>query len=294
MFLSGGSLAAVADRVRDSDGLLDLDFWVDSRAQLERASVFSGPARLVDIYHGNGRRLRMEATGLTRRRLSVPPERASWLPGEEHAQLAADVVSLVDRAIPVLPESHVRAGRILRSDDVGSVLARGFGPRFDDESRGGPWLADIAGRLGDALSSVAGIPRNLPPKASCDALVVDGSGRLHLIDAEAPRSPEIGFAPSRATQNLALWDTWVAADPQAMAHLQTVARLREGLGLCPPGTADLLSGVDAGTTTFVLVTETGVSAALVTRLEQAASALVGAGLLDRSRFGYRITSPDET
>jgi hypothetical protein len=57
MFLAGGALADIVGLVRESDGLLDLDFWVDSRANLERASVYCGLAEPVDIYAGNGQRL---------------------------------------------------------------------------------------------------------------------------------------------------------------------------------------------------------------------------------------------
>ncbi|MFI5957395.1 hypothetical protein [Cryptosporangium sp. NPDC051539] len=294
MFLAGGALADVVGLVRESDGLLDLDFWVDSRANLERASVYCGLARLVDIYAGKGRRLRAEATSLVRRRLSLPVERASWVGEGDHARLAADVVSLVDRAVPVLPASHTRAGRTLRSDHERTVLARSFGPRFDDESWGAPWQANLTERLRDALHEVEGIPRNLPPKPSCDALMVDQSGGLLLVDAEAPRSAEVGFAPSRASQNIALWDAWVASDPDALSHLRMMAVLREGLGLCPAGTADLVPSSGAPRSTFVLVTESSVSAALIARLERATAVLTDAGLLDATRFRYQLAPPDET
>jgi hypothetical protein len=293
MFLTRGALADLAGLVRASGGLLDLDFWADSRANLERASVYCGLAKLVDIYAGSGRRLRMEATGLVRRRLLLPDERAHWIPVEGHAELAADVVSLVERAVPVLPESHTRAGRTLRAGQGRTVLARSFGPRFDDDSIGGPWIADITGRVRDALLSVEGIPRNLPPKSSCDALMIDQSGNLLLVDAETPRSAEIGFAPSRAAQRISLWDAWVAMDTDALSHLRKMARLREGLGLCPAGTADLVPSSGAPRSTFVLATESSVSAALIARMEQAAAALGGAGLLDATRFRYELT-PSES
>ncbi|WP_432825590.1 hypothetical protein [Dactylosporangium sp. CA-092794] len=293
MFLPGGALAGIAGLVRASDGRLDLDFWVDSRANLERASVYCGLAKLVDIYAGRGRRLRLETTGLVRRRLSLPDNQAAWIREEDHTDLAAHVVSLVDRAVPVLPESHTRAGRTLRAGRGRSVLARSFGPRFDDERTGAPWLADITGRVRDALLEVGGIPRNLPPKPSCDALMIDRSGRLLLVDAEAPRSAEVGFAPSRATQNIALWDAWVAADPGALSHLRKMARLREGLGLCRAGTADLVLSSGAPRSTFVLATESSVSAALIGRMEQAAAVLARAGLLDATRFCYELTPPSE-
>lgn len=294
MLLAGGALADILGLIRASDGLLDLDFWVDSRANLERASVYCGLAKLVDIYAGSGRRLRAEATSLARRRLSLPDERVSWIGEVDHPELAADVVSLVERAVPVLPESHTRAGRILLSGQDRTVLARSFGPRFDDESRRVPWQADITGRLRDALRDVGGIPPNLPPKPSCDALMVDQSGSLLLVDAEAPRSAEVGFAPARASQNLSLWDAWVASDPAALTHLRTMARLREGLGLCPAGTADLVPSSGTPRSTFVLVTESSVSAALIARLERATAALADAGLLDATRFRYQLAPPDQT
>jgi hypothetical protein len=47
MFLAGGALADIVGLVRESDGLLDLDFWVDGRVNLERASVYCGSSGSV-------------------------------------------------------------------------------------------------------------------------------------------------------------------------------------------------------------------------------------------------------
>jgi hypothetical protein len=274
----------VADRVRQSAGLLDLDFWLDSRARQERASVYGGTAKLMDVHAGSGGRLRLEVTGLVRRRLSLAQTRSAWVEPEEYAGVLAEMTTLIDRALPVLPKSHTQAGRLLRDAHLGPVIGRGFAPRFDDDARGGLWIADLAGRIGAALNGVPGIPPNLPPKTVCDALVIGERGDSLLVDLEAPRSAEIGFAASRAVQNLALWDAWVTVDSEALAQVRTMARLREALGLCPPGTSDRIAG--ATTSSFVLVTETGVSDALVTRLERAAAALVAAGLLDQTRFAF--------
>lgn len=289
VFLTGGALADIVGLVRESDGLLDLDFWVDSRANLERASVYCGLAKLADIYAGSGRRLRLETTGLVRRRLQLPDERAPWIPAGRHAELAADIVSLVDRAVPVLPESHTRAGRTLHAAPERTVLARGFGPRFDEENTGTSWVAGVTGRVRVALLGVGGIPPNLPPKPSCDALMIDQSGSLLLVEAEAPRSPEIGFAPSRAAQQISLWDAWVAADTDALSHLRKMASLREVLGLCPAGTADLVPLSGTPSSTFVLATESSVSTALIERMDRATALLEEAGLLDATRFRCELT-----
>lgn len=294
MFLSGGVLADTAALVRESDGLLDLDFWVDSRANLERASVYCGLAKVVDIHAGTGGRLRVETTGLVRRRLQLPDERVPWIPAEGHAELAAHVLSLVDRALPVLPESHTRAGRTLHAAAGRTVLARSFAPRFEEERAGTLWVAGVTGRVRDALIGVGGIPPNLPPKTSCDALMVDQWGGLLLVQAEAPRSPEIGFSPSRAALHLALWDAWIAADPGALSHLRKVARLREALGLCTAGAADLMPLASAAGSTFVLATESSASTALVRRMELATALLEGAGLLDASRFRCELTASSES
>lgn len=293
MFLADGALAGITGLVRESGRRLDLDFWVDSRANLERASVYCGLAKLVEIYAGSGRRLRLETTGLVRRRLQLPDERVSWIPAEGHAELAARIVSLVDRALPVLPESHTRAGRTLQAAPGRAVLARSFGPRFEQEGAGTSWVAGLTGRVRDALLAIEGIPPNLPPKPSCDALMIDQSGGLLLVQAEAPRSPEIGFSPSRAAQHLALWDAWIAADAGALSHLRKVAGLREVLGLCPAGTAELLPLAGTARSTFVLATESSASAALIRRMERATDLLDGAGLLDASRFRCELTEPPE-
>lgn len=63
------------------------DCWVDSRANLERASVYCGLAKLVDIYSGAGQRLRVETTALARRRLSLLDQRVSWMGEGDHATL---------------------------------------------------------------------------------------------------------------------------------------------------------------------------------------------------------------
>jgi hypothetical protein len=141
----------------------------------------------------------------------------------------------------------------------------------------------------DVLLSVEGIPPDLPPKPFCDALMIDESGSLLLVQAEAPRSPEIGLSPSRAARHLALWDVWIAADASALPHLRKIAMLREALGLCPVGIADLVPLAGPARSTFVLATESGASAALMRRMQQAAALLAGARLLDASRFRCELT-----
>jgi hypothetical protein len=284
LFLGGGALACVAGRVRESGGLLDLDFWVDSRANLERASVYCGLAKLVDIYSGSDRRLRLEPSALVRRRLPMSDQRLAWVGEEAHAELGAYVVSLVDRLVPLVPESHLRAGSALRAHRGRTVLARSFGPRLDRESEEAAALASVNTRVRNALRDVPGVPPNLPMKHSCDALMVDQAGDFLLVDAEAARSAEIGFAPARAVQNLALWDAWIARDRTALAQLKVVASLRESLGLCPVGTSDLVPLSGTPGSMFVLATESGVSPALIERMQQTQTALATAALLDPTRF----------
>jgi hypothetical protein len=293
MFLSGGALAGLVDKVRRSHGLLDLDFWVDRRAHLQRASVYCGLAKVVDVYAGRGGHLRLETTSLARRRLGVANERARWVPVDGHDELAAQAMALVDRAVPILPESHIRAGRTLHATSGRTVLARSFGPRFDEDKAGASWLEGITGRVRDALLEVEAIPRNLPPKPMCDALMISAEGSLLLVEAEAPRSPEIGFAPARAAQQIWLWDAWLDADGAALGHLWQVARLREVLGLCPLGTADLLRRSGAARSTYVLATEPSASAALLGRMDRATALLDEAGLLDSTRFRCELTPASE-
>lgn len=173
----------------------------------------------------------------------------------------------------VMPESHLRAGRALKVKRDRTVLARSFGPRFDRHSGEARWLASIGTRVRDALVDVEAIPRNLPPKLYCDALMVDQAGGFLLVDAEAPRSAQIGFAPARAVQNIALWDAWMAADPTAMARVP------------PSGSLGC---------TFLLATESSVSDALIKRLQQARTALATAGLLDPTRFRGELTPASAT
>jgi hypothetical protein len=269
MFLPGGALAGLVDKVRRSDGLLDLDFWVDRRAHLQRASVYCGLTKVVDVYAGRDRHLRLETTSLARRRLGVANERARWIPVDGHDALAAQATALVDRAVPILPESHIRAGRTLHATSDRMVLARSFGPRFDEEKAGASWLEGITGRVRDALLEVEAIPRNLPPKPMCDALMIGAQGSLLLVEAEAPRSLE--------------------ADGAALQHLWQIARLREVLGLCPPGTADLLRRSGTTRSTYVLATEPSASSALLGRMDRATALLDEAGLLDASRFRCELT-----
>jgi hypothetical protein len=291
LFLGGGALASVAGQVRDSGGLLDLDFWVDSRANLERASVYCGLAKLVDIYSGSDRRLRLEPSALVRRRLPMPDQWVAWVDEEAHAELGAYVVSLVDRLVPLIPPSHLKAGSVLRADRGRAVLARSFGPRLDRDSVEAVRLASVNTQVRDALRDVPGVPPNLPMKHSCDALMVDQGGNFLLVDAEAARSAEIGFSPARAVQNLALWDAWIANDPAALPQLKVVASLRESLGLCPVGTSVLVPLSGTPGSTFVLATEAGVSPALVERMQQTQAALTTAALLDPTRFRSEVT-PD--
>jgi hypothetical protein len=293
MFFAEGLLAGLVDQVRQSDGLLDLDFWVDSRAKMQRASIYCGLAKLADIYAGRGRQLKLEIAGLVRRRLRLPDEAARWLPVGRHSELAGQLMCLIDNAVPVLPESHIRAGRTLRATSGRAVLARNFGPRFDEDKMGASWLTGVTGCVRDALLGVDAIPPNLPPKSSCDALMIDAAGSLLLVEAEAPRSPEIGFAPARAAQQISLWDAWLEADRFALAHLRQVAGVRERLGLCPAGTADRLVRSRTVRSTYVLATEPSVSPALLGRMDQAAALLEAAGLLDTTRFRCELTSGSE-
>ncbi len=285
LFRPGGALAGVTERVVASAGLLDLDFWVDGRAGLERASAYVGLAKVLDVHADPVRGLRLEVAGLVRRRLALAPERSAWTRESGHEAIADQALDLLERALPVLPESHVLGGAILRARPGRTVLARSFGPRFDDEARGAAWVAALTEQLRDALRGVPGIPANLTPKASCDALVLDEGGRPILVDAEVPRSAEIGFAPARAVQNLALWDAWTRTDPDAGAHLRALADVRESLGLSAAGTSGRVP-TDPSASTFVLVTGSSVSSALVERLERATVELGERGLLDPARFRF--------
>lgn len=284
LFLSGGALANVAGRVRESAGLLDLDFWVDSRANLERASVYCGLAKLVDIYSGSDRRLRLEPSALVRRRLPMSDQRIAWVDEGAHPELGAYVVSLVERLVPLIPQSHLKAGSALRAHHGRTVLARSFGPRIDRDSEQAMRLASVNTSVRNALRDVPGVPPNLPMKHTCDALMIDQAGDFLLVDAEAVRSAEIGFSPARAVQNLALWDAWIAKDPAALEQLKIVASLRESLGVCPVGTSDLVPLSGTPGSTFVLATESGVSPALVERMNLVRTALAASDLLDPTRF----------
>ncbi|MEY2847903.1 MAG: hypothetical protein RI885_568 [Actinomycetota bacterium] len=283
-----GVLGALTRYVRGVRYPVDLHLWSDVDANLHRARLHCGLARVLDV-HFDRRRWRFG--GDPARRDDFDPAWTRWMSDAELRERLPALLRYLDLVLPAAADGRGAVGAGAFAVRGRAVIQQEFSAIFNSAEERRRVMDEIGADLVAALT-----PNPVPGPvhaftAVSDALFLDASGALVVAEIEGRRAPEVRFAAAQAIVYLRLLRRWLGSEPSALSLVAATITARRSLGLGSP----LLDRVAlSGLTAAVVSIQDGASPRLLAQFSAVRQALERSGVREAQDLRVELVGLDGT
>jgi hypothetical protein len=286
-FAPGGVAASLADYAKSGLFPVDLRFRKDVTSGAEHATLYVGLTSVLDVLHSKAGKLRLKVHPTHQKNGKFNPAWATRMTRDELAQVWPDVELYLDRIIPMATRSHgnkegaVQAAVAAHRSAERIVLDREVTPSFRDTLFRQQFMEECQRPILDALEQAdlgfAGVPAKLGNE--CDALAIDGQGRVLAIEIKPLGAGTIAWVAAQAAMYARIMQRWIEEDSTVgdgpVEVLSGIAGQRHRVRLAPLRAVEL--AVDRRVVPVVAL-QRGASPVMIQRMLKVRSVLDAAPL----------------
>lgn len=245
-FKRNGRLASLAVYAKSGLFPLDLRFRRDVKSGAEHVSLYVGLTSVLDVHHATAGKLSLKVHPTHQQNGSFDPGWTTPRTPDELAAIWPDVELYLDRIIPIAARTHgakegaVQAAVAAHRTRDRVVLDREVTPSFRDTAFKKQFLEKCQRPILDALENAdlwfGGVPKKLGNE--CDALAIDGTGRVLAIEVKPLGVGSIAWVAAQAVMYARILQRWIDSE-QPPVHapavvLQGMLAQRQAVRLAPP------------------------------------------------------------
>jgi len=235
LFRGGGLYGSVTEYAREARYPVDLQFRREIRADAQRATLYVGLQKVLDIEWRDGE-VRLTGHSRLARRCGFRSEWSAWTSQADARRTIDGVEGYLELVIPQgaasAKEGAVQSAVSAFHTDGTFIVDREVSLQYRSRAVRSRLIAEWTDDL-VALLIDAPVPQVSPPRFGdrCDIVALSRADEVLAIEVKPRNVESVVWAPAQAIVYARMLNAWIEADLDAVGILQTVVDTRVRLNL---------------------------------------------------------------